>query len=125
MNDDEPWIEDDRPRRRPGLLFGVCRWLADRLGLAAFWVRLAVLGAAWLSGWWPAAAIYLALAILLGQARHARLPRPADWRLPRGLSSWDAADLRRRCVWLERRCREAESRQRREQSWDAILRRPG
>lgn len=121
---DEPWIDDDRPRRRPGLLFGVCRWLADRLGLSAFWVRLAVLVAAWLSGWWPAAAIYLAGAIVLGQARPARLPRPSDWRLPRGFTSWDVADLRRRCSRLERRCREAESRLRRERSWDELLRRP-
>lgn len=121
---DEAWIDDDRPRRRPGLLFGVCRWLADRLGLPAFWVRLAVLVAAWLSGWWPAAAIYLAGAIFLGQARPARLSRPSDWRLPRGFTSWDVADLRRRCPRLERRCREAESRLRRERSWDELLRRP-
>lgn len=121
---DDSWLDDDRPRRRPGLLFGVCRWLADRLGLSAFWVRLAVLVAAWLSGWWPAAAIYLAAAIVLGQARPARLPRPSDWRLPRGFTSWDVADLRRRCSRLERRCREAESRLRRERSWNELLRRP-
>jgi phage shock protein C len=120
---DESWIDDDQPRRRPGLLFGVCRWLADRIGLSAFWLRLAVLVAAWLSGWWPAAAIYLAAAILLGQARPARLPQPA-WRLPRGFTSWDVADLRGRCARLERRCREVEGRLRRERTWDDILGRP-
>ncbi len=116
---DEPWLDDDRPRRRPGLLFGVCRWLADRLGLAAFWVRLAVLVAAWLSGWWPAAAIYLLAAILLGQARPGRLPSRADWRLPRGFTSRDVADLRSRCSRLERRCREVESRLRWNGGWGA------
>jgi phage shock protein C len=116
---DETWLDDDRPRRRPGLLFGVCRWLADRLGLAAFWVRMAVLVAAWLSGWWPAAAIYLVAAILLGQARPGRLPSGADWRLPRGFTSREVADLRSRCTRLERRCREVESRLRWNRGWDA------
>ena len=100
---DEPWLDDDRPRRRPGLLFGVCRWLADRLGLAAFWVRLAVLVAA----------------ILLGQARPGWLPSGADWRLPRGFTSRDVADLRSRCSRLERRCREVESRLRWNGGWGA------
>jgi phage shock protein PspC (stress-responsive transcriptional regulator) len=115
---------DPPAHRRPGLLGGVCRWLADRIGLVAFWVRLAVLVTAWLSGWWPAAAIYLAAAILLGQARPARLPRPAEWRLPRGFTSFDAADLGGRCRRLERRLREVETRLRRERNWDELLRRP-
>ena len=121
---DDSWLDDDRPRRRPGLLFGVCRWLADRLGLSAFWVRLAVLVAAWLSGWWPAAAIYLAAAILLGHAERGRLRSLPDWRMPRAFTSWDVADLRRRCSRLERRCQEAESRLERERSWAELLRRP-
>lgn len=73
---DTDWTDTHHAVRRPGLLFGVCRWLADRLGLPAFWVRLAVLVAAWLSGWWPAIAIYLAAAILLGRARPVR---PRHW----------------------------------------------
>jgi phage shock protein PspC (stress-responsive transcriptional regulator) len=121
---DEPWLDDPPARRRPGLLCGVCRWLADRLGLPASWVRLTVLVAAWLSGWWPAAAIYLGAAILLGQARPARLPRAADWRLPRGFTTFDPADLGGRCRRLERRLREVETRLRRERTWDDILRRP-
>jgi phage shock protein C len=121
---DTLWLDPDRAGRRPGLLFGVCRWLADRLGLSAFWVRLAVLVAAWLSGWWPAAAIYLAAAILLGRARPARVPAVADWRLPPGFTSWDVAGLRRRCAQLERRCQAAERRLERERSWAELLRRP-
>jgi phage shock protein C len=121
---DTLWLDPDRAGRRPGLLFGVCRWLADRLGLSAFWVRLAVLVAAWLSGWWPAAAIYLAAAILLGRARPARVPAVADWRLPPGFTSWDVAGLRRRCAQLEQRCHSAERRLERERSWAELLRRP-
>ena len=121
---DEPWLDDPPARRRPGRLCGGCRWLADRLGLPASWVRLTVLVAAWLSGWWPAAAIYLGAAILLGQARPARLPRAADWRLPRGFTTFDPADLGGRCRRLERRLREVETRLRRERTWDDILRRP-
>jgi hypothetical protein len=87
-------------------------------------VRLAVLVAAWLSGWWPAAAIYLAAAILLGRARPVRLPSRSEWRLPPGFTSWDVAGLRRRCAQLERRCHAAERRLERERSWAELLRRP-
>jgi hypothetical protein len=87
-------------------------------------VRLAVLVAAWLSGWWPAAAIYLAVAILLGRARPARVPAVADWRLPRGFTSFAPADLGGRCRRLERRLRDVETRLRRERNWDELLRRP-
>jgi phage shock protein C len=118
------WLDPDRAGRRPGLVFGVCRWLADRLGLPAFWVRLAVLVAAWLSGWWPAIAIYLAAAILLGRARPAGLPSRSGSNLPRGFTMSDVADLRRRCSRLERRCYEAERRLERERSWAELLRRP-
>ena len=121
---DEPWLEEPPARRRPGLLFGVCRWLADRLGIAALWVRLAVLVAAWMSGWWSVAAIYLATAILLGRGGAARLPDVSRWRLPGGLHAADVADLRRRCDRLERRCRDVEGRLRRERTWDDLLRRP-
>jgi len=121
---DTDWIESHHAGRRPGLLFGVCHWTADRLGLAAFWVRLAVLMDAWLSGWWPAAAIYLAVAILLGRARPARVPAVADWRLPRGFTSFAPADLGGRCRRLERRLRDVETRLRRERNWDELLRRP-
>lgn len=121
---DETWIDDGPVGGRPGLLFGVCRWLADRLGLGAGWVRLAAIVAAWLTGWWPGVALYLATAIILGRARPVRLPNPADWRLPRGFTSWDVADLRRRCVRLDRRCHDVEARLRRERTWDDILRRP-
>lgn len=121
---DEPWLDALPARRRPGLFFGVCRWLADRLGIAAFWVRLAVLVAAWMSGWWPVAAIYLAAAILLGRGSAARLPDVSRWRLPGGFHAADVADLRRRCDRLERRCHDVEGRLRRERTWDDLLRRP-
>ena len=120
---DEPWLDALPARRRPGLLFGVCRWLADRLGIAPFWVRLAAIVTAWCTGWWPVIAIYLTVAIVLGQARAPRLRDVSGWRLPE-FGAADVADLRRRCARLERRCREAESRLRRERTWDDLLRRP-
>ena len=48
--DNRDWPEERTRLRRPGLIFGVCRWVADRLGIAAFWVRLAVV----LIAWWTA-----------------------------------------------------------------------
>lgn len=60
------WQQDRGTLRRPGLIFGVCRWAADRLGIAAIWVRLTVMLIAWWTAWWAAVAIYLAAAIALG-----------------------------------------------------------
>jgi phage shock protein C len=52
-------------RSRHGFLFGVCRGLADYLGVPVFWVRTAVLVLLVFSGLWPVAGIYLAAAALL------------------------------------------------------------
>jgi phage shock protein C len=118
---DETWIDDGPVGGRPGLLFGVCRWLADRLGLGAGWVRLAAIVATWLTGWWPGVALYLAAAIILGRARPVRLPNPADWRLPRGFTSLEPADLRSRYSRLERRVRDVEAEIGRRRRWDDVI----
>ena len=111
------WTDMQTCVRRPGLVFGVCRWTADRLGIAAIWVRLAAIVAAWWTSWWAMLAIYLAAAIALGRTRcvssHTRgsASRADDdvrhWRHETTAGFWS------RMAELERRLDSAEYRFRR------------
>jgi len=102
------WPEDRRRLRRPGLIFGVCRWVADRLGISAIWVRLAVILIGWWTAWWATVAIYLAAAIALGRTeRPACRSRVREWSSRAGDGLWS------RLAELERRVETAEFRSRR------------
>ena len=106
--DNRDWPEERTRLRRPGLIFGVCRWVADRLGIAAFWVRLAVVLIAWWTAWWATIAIYLAAAIALGRtASPIRRRDVREWSLRTGGSLWS------RLAELEQRVESAEVRPRR------------
>lgn len=52
-------------RSRNGFVLGVCRGLADYLGVPVFWVRTLALGLLLFSGLWPVAGIYLLAAVLM------------------------------------------------------------
>lgn len=52
-------------RSRNGLIFGVCRGLAERFNLSVFWVRVLVIAAFIFTGFWPVGAIYLLAALLM------------------------------------------------------------
>ena len=72
-------------RSRHGMVFGVCRGIAERLDVSVFWTRILVLVAFIFSGFWPIGAIYLLLALLLkkepvGMAyvRHSGVSHTAD-----------------------------------------------
>lgn len=52
-------------RSRNGLLFGVCRGLADHLEVPVLWVRLAVIAAGFFTGWVPVIIAYVLAALLL------------------------------------------------------------
>ena len=102
------WPEDRSSLRRPGLIFGVCRWVADRLGISAIWVRLAVILIGWWTAWWATIAIYLAAAIALGRTeRIAGRSRVREWSSRAGGGLWS------RLAELERRVESAEFRYRR------------
>jgi phage shock protein PspC (stress-responsive transcriptional regulator) len=102
------WPEDRSSLRRPGLIFGVCRWVADRLGISAIWVRLAVILIGWWTAWWATIAIYLAAAIALGRTeRTAGRSRVREWSSRAGGGLWS------RLAELERRVESAEFRYRR------------
>ncbi len=61
-------------RSRRGWLFGVCRGIAEYSGIAACWLRAALVIAIVFIGFWPVCALYLLAALLLKRA-----PRRATW----------------------------------------------
>lgn len=52
-------------RSRRGLIFGVCRGLAEYLGVSRFWMRVGIIVLAFLSGLWPAVLAYVIAALLM------------------------------------------------------------
>ena len=52
-------------RSRRGLLFGVCRGLADYFDLSVFWIRALAVALLVLTGLWPMAGIYLVAALIM------------------------------------------------------------
>lgn len=110
------WTDEQLCVRRPGLVFGVCRWTADRLGISAIWVRLAVLLAGWWTSWWAVVAIYLAAAIALGRTRCFFTESAASTPMGRDVRHWTmrtSESLRSRLADFERRLDAAERRHRR------------
>ena len=52
-------------RSRDGVLLGVCKGLADHYDLSVFWVRLGLVIAFLLSGFWPVIGIYIVASLLM------------------------------------------------------------
>ncbi len=52
-------------RSRRGLIFGVCRGFADRFNLSVLGIRIVVVVAFLLTGFWPVGAAYLLAALLM------------------------------------------------------------
>jgi phage shock protein C len=52
-------------RSRNGVLFGVCRGLADYFNFKVFWVRCIAVAVLLLTGIWPLAGIYILAALLM------------------------------------------------------------
>ncbi len=62
-------------RSRRGILFGVCRGIAEHLDISVFWTRLLVFVAFVMTGFWPVGVVYLLAAFLLKR-------EPGVWRRP-------------------------------------------
>lgn len=59
-------------RSRGGILFGVCKGLADYFDLSVFWTRVLVTVAFVMTGLWPVGVLYLLAALLMK-------PEPRFW----------------------------------------------
>ncbi len=52
-------------RSRRGIIFGVCRGLAETFDLSTFWIRVAVIVTFVMTGFAPVGVIYLAAALIM------------------------------------------------------------
>ena len=52
-------------RSRHGILFGVCRGIAEYFDFSVFWVRFSALALFFITGFWPTAVIYFIAAFLM------------------------------------------------------------
>ena len=52
-------------RSRNGVIFGVCRGVADYFDFSAFWIRAIVIGVFICTGFWPIIGIYILAALLM------------------------------------------------------------
>lgn len=59
-------------RSRYGIVFGVCRGIADYFDISAFWLRIFAVAAFMISGVWPALVVYVFLALLLKKEPRGR-----------------------------------------------------
>ena len=55
-------------RSRDGLIFGVCRGLAEHFDFSTFWARVIAVIFLFVTGFWPAIGIYLVIALLMKPA---------------------------------------------------------
>ncbi len=52
-------------RSRSGIIFGVCRGVADFFGFSVFWIRLITLVLFLFTGFWPTAVLYIVAALVM------------------------------------------------------------
>ena len=52
-------------RSRKGVIFGVCRGLAEQFDFSIFWARAIAIIFMFISGFWPAIGLYLVVALLM------------------------------------------------------------
>lgn len=52
-------------RSRDGMIFGVCKGIADHLGFSLFWMRVLAAGALVFTGIWPVMGLYILAALLM------------------------------------------------------------
>ena len=106
-----------RSRRR--MFFGVCRGLADYLNFSVFWTRMLVLLAFIFTGFFPVAAVYLLLALLMKTE-----PYGAATFFTREERAWQGSGGRAYTGGLDERIRRMESMARSNQyDWDERLQR--
>ena len=112
-------------RSRNGIIFGVCRGLADYFDFSVFWARAIAIIFLIVSGFWPAIGLYLVAAILMKPAPVIPLATEAEKEFYNSYTNsrhLAAQRLKRRFDILEKRLRRMEHIvTAREFDWDARL----
>jgi len=100
-------------RSRVGIIFGVCRGVADHFDFSVFWVRAIAVMLFIFTGFWPAVGLYILSALLMKSEPALHIgARPKGESCSRySYATHDAADrLKRKWQHLESRIRRMERR---------------
>ena len=98
-------------RSRNGIIFGVCRGLAEHFDFSVFWARAIAVAFLFVSGFWPAIGLYLIAALLMKPAPVVELENEAEQEFYNSYANsrhLAAQRLKRRFESLERRIRRME-----------------
>jgi len=111
MKDYDKFSRDGVYRSRNGVIFGVCRGLADHFDFSVLWARVIAVIFLFVSGFWPAIGLYLIATLLMKPAPVVPLKTEAEQEFydsythSRGMA---ARRLKRRFENLERRLQRME-----------------
>ena len=100
-------------RSRNGVIFGVCRGLADYFDFSVFWIRAIAVILFILTGFWPVVGIYILAALLMKSAPVKDAATGTQYRSGRGYRCMghDTKDrLKRKWKHLEKRIRRMEDK---------------
>ena len=98
-------------RSRKGVIFGVCRGLAEHFDFSVFWARAIAVVFLFVSGFWPAIGLYLIAALLMKPAPVVAIENEAEQEFYNSYANsrhLAAHRLKRRYENLERRIRRME-----------------
>lgn len=98
-------------RSRKGVIFGVCRGLAEHFDFSVFWARAIAVVFLFVSGFWPAIGLYLIAALLMKPAPVVTIENEAEQEFYNSYANsrhLAARRLKRRFENLERRIRRME-----------------
>ena len=98
-------------RSRNGVIFGVCRGLAEHFDFAVFWARVIAVIFLMVSGFWPAIGLYLVATLLMKPAPVVPLETEAEQEFYDSYTHsrrMAARRLKRRFENLERRLQRME-----------------
>ena len=105
-------------RSRQGVIFGVCRGLAEHLGLNVFWVRVLTVAAFIFTSFWPVGILYVVLGLLMKPEPVLPLADESDAEFYQSYAS-------SRTLALQRLKRTYDSLDRRIQRIESIVTAPG
>ena len=98
-------------RSRRGIVFGVCRGLAEHFDFSLFWVRVIAAGLILFTGVWPGAVLYILAALLMKPEPVLAAASPEEREFCDRYADArheTAQRLRRRCDSLDERIRRME-----------------
>jgi phage shock protein C len=111
MKNHEPTTGTGLYRSRNGIVFGVCRGLADHFDFSVVWSRVIAVFFLFVSGFWPAVGIYLVAALIMKPAPVVPINTDAEREFYHSYTQsrhMAAQRLKRRFENLERRIRRME-----------------